>query len=163
MFIGPVVAAPAAEMQMPQASAAAQSKARVLAAKTNRDFKIAQDLDKVVATPMASDMTIAEQKAVTELAQKALAVRNALEYRQQLRERIAEVREELAENPDDAALKAELAELEKKLAAASDMTQLAQLELQDAMQRQQQTFRTLSNILKQQHETTKAIIQNIKG
>jgi len=40
--------------------------------------------------------------------------------------------------------------------------QKAQLELQEAMQRQQRMFQILSNLLKAQHETSKQIIQNLK-
>jgi hypothetical protein len=45
----------------------------------------------------------------------------------------------------------------------SDMSQLDQLALQDAMQKQQQMLQTISNIMKNQHDTLKAIIQNLRG
>lgn len=156
------VAAPVGEPQKPQGAVAAPVKPRALSLQASRDVKVSRDLDQVIATPVSAEMSVAEQKAVTELAQKAVGLRNAREYRQQLRQRLAEVREALADNPEDGALQAEMQALEEKLAAADDMTQMMQLQLQDAMQKQQQAFQLLSNIMKSQHETTKSIIQNIK-
>lgn len=45
----------------------------------------------------------------------------------------------------------------------SDMNQMDQLNLQDAMERQAQYLQTISNIMKMQNDTLKAIIQNVRG
>ncbi len=44
----------------------------------------------------------------------------------------------------------------------SDMSQMDQLKLQDAMQKQAQMMQTLSNISKMTHDTLKGIIQNMR-
>jgi hypothetical protein len=44
-----------------------------------------------------------------------------------------------------------------------DDSQLDSIELQDKMQKQQQFIQTISNIMKSQHDTLKAIIQNLRG
>jgi len=54
-------------------------------------------------------------------------------------------------------------ELEQKLQTISDMTQMMQLDLQDAMQKQNQAMQTLSAIMKSQHDTLKAIISNMRA
>jgi hypothetical protein len=54
-------------------------------------------------------------------------------------------------------------ELEQKLQTMSDMTQMMQLDLQDAMQKQNQAMQTLSAIMKSQHDTLKAIISNMRA
>ena len=43
-----------------------------------------------------------------------------------------------------------------------DMSQLQQLELQDALQKEQQAIQMISNIMKMQQDTLKRIIQNLK-
>jgi hypothetical protein len=47
--------------------------------------------------------------------------------------------------------------------ALSDMAQRDQLNLQNAMQKQAQYMQLISNIMKTQHDTLKAIIQNLRG
>ncbi len=44
-----------------------------------------------------------------------------------------------------------------------DDSQLDSIELQDKMQKQQQFIQTISNIMKSEHDTLKAIIQNLRG
>ncbi len=53
-------------------------------------------------------------------------------------------------------------ELEQNLQTMSDMTQMMQLDLQDAMNKQAQAMQTLSAIMKSQHDTLKAIINNMR-
>jgi len=45
----------------------------------------------------------------------------------------------------------------------ADMNDLDRMQLQDAMNKQQQAMQILSNILKNAHDTLKAIIQNTRG
>ena len=62
--------------------------------------------------------------------------------------------------------KAELLEkikmVETEMATMTDMSQQLQLQLQDAMNKSQQAMQILSNIMKNQHDTLKAIIQNMR-
>ena len=51
--------------------------------------------------------------------------------------------------------------LEKELATIGDDAQLANIELQNALQKQQQTLQTMSNISKMLHDTAMAIIRKI--
>lgn len=52
-------------------------------------------------------------------------------------------------------------EWEQKLSSVGDDAQLANIELQNMMQKQQQTLQTLSNVSKTAHDTAMAIIRNI--
>lgn len=45
----------------------------------------------------------------------------------------------------------------------TDMSQLSQLQLQDAMNKQQQALQMLSNIMKHYHDTLTAIINNMRA
>jgi hypothetical protein len=45
----------------------------------------------------------------------------------------------------------------------SDMTQMDNVDLQDKLQKQQQFVQTISNIMKNEHDTLKAIIENLRG
>jgi len=53
--------------------------------------------------------------------------------------------------------------LEQRLNQASDLSQQQQLALQDAQSQQAQAMQTISNIMKNQHDTLKAIIQNLRA
>jgi hypothetical protein len=44
-----------------------------------------------------------------------------------------------------------------------DMSQMDQMALQDAMNKQAAVMQTISSIMKMQHDTLKAIIQNLKA
>jgi hypothetical protein len=48
------------------------------------------------------------------------------------------------------------------LNATGDDSQLINIDLQDTLQKQQQFIQTISNIMKAQHDTLKAIIQNLR-
>ena len=58
---------------------------------------------------------------------------------------------------------AKMEELEMTLGTIGDMRQEWQLSLQDALNRQQQAFQILSNIIKMMHDTAKSVIQNVRG
>jgi hypothetical protein len=58
----------------------------------------------------------------------------------------------------DALIKA----LESKLQTLGQGAQMAQIDLQNALQQQQQTLQILSNISKQMHDTSQSIIANLK-
>lgn len=119
-----------------------------------------------------------------DLAQHALKVRTLGEYRAALRRAIAELH--LAIDADvwpfaldllayDAAGETQTIELERRedamlllakleadLIAASDMAGLAEIDLQNAMQKQQQAMQMVSSIMKAQQDTMKATIRNLK-
>lgn len=56
-----------------------------------------------------------------------------------------------------------LTELEEKLRTVGDDAQLASVDLQNALQKQQQVLQAMSNIAKITHDTAMAIIRNIGG
>ena len=58
---------------------------------------------------------------------------------------------------------AELKNLEDELQTAGDDAQLANIDLQNMLQKHQQTMQMMSNMMKAQHDTLKAIIQNMKA
>lgn len=53
--------------------------------------------------------------------------------------------------------------LEGKLSTVGDDAQLANIDLQNSLQKQQQTLQTMSNISKMLHDTAKSIIQNMRA
>ena len=69
-------------------------------------------------------------------------------------------------NALSARLKRELklmGDLQKESNLLADMNDLDRMQLQDAMNKQQQAMQMLSNIMKNAHDTLKAIIQNMRG
>jgi len=55
------------------------------------------------------------------------------------------------------------ADLNNRIQTFSDMSQMDQLNLQNAMQAQQRAYQTLSDIIKMMHDTAKAIIGNVRA
>jgi hypothetical protein len=53
------------------------------------------------------------------------------------------------------------ATLEEKLSTVGDDAQLANIDLQNVLQRQQQTLQTMSNVSKMMHDTAMAVIRKI--
>ena len=64
---------------------------------------------------------------------------------------------------DRARLEAEIARWEGRLASAGDDAQLANVDLQNILQKQQQTLQMLSNISKIVHDTAMSVIRKIGG
>lgn len=56
-----------------------------------------------------------------------------------------------------------LSSLDEQLQGIGDDAQLANIDLQNALQKQQQTMQMMSNIMKSQHDTLKAIINNMRA
>jgi hypothetical protein len=54
-----------------------------------------------------------------------------------------------------------LADLEQQLSTVGDDAQLANIDLQSSLQKQQQTLQTMSNVSKMLHDTAMAIIRKI--
>ena len=65
--------------------------------------------------------------------------------------------------PDRAALRDEIKKWEEKLNGMGDDAQLANVDLQNILQKQQQTLQMMSNISKMLHDTAQAVIRNIRG
>lgn len=103
------------------------------------------DVDGLVQLVMREaylDRVRAERRAA-ERAQRTNARERALrEERSRLRERLREIDAELARLGDDG--------------------QLANIDLQNALQKQQQTLQTMSNMSKRMHDTAKNMIQNMR-
>lgn len=59
-------------------------------------------------------------------------------------------------------LKEYLEDLEQQMQTVGEDSQLANIELQDLMQKQQQTLQTLSNVSKLLHDTAMAVIRNLR-
>ncbi len=82
-----------------------------------------------------------------------------------LKERITKLQEQIDTTYDRATkitLEKEVTLLKARLATLDEMTQKMQLELQDAMNKQQQAFTMISNIMKKFHDTAKSVINNIR-
>lgn len=78
---------------------------------------------------------------------------------------------ELADKIDDYTRRLESSEkdtasiendVENQMQTMADMSQQLSLQLQDAMNKQQQAMQTMSNIMKAQHDTLASIIRNLK-
>jgi len=65
-------------------------------------------------------------------------------------------------NLDASDASATLEQLEMTLESVGSMTQMLQLELQDAMQKQQQAYQLLSNMMKMYRDTAKRLIANLR-
>jgi hypothetical protein len=92
-------------------------------------------------------------------------IKSNIEEKTNLKERITKIRQQIDTTYDRATkitFEKEIAMLESKIATLDDMTQMMQLELQDAMEKQQQAFTMISNIMKSFHDTAKSVINNIK-
>lgn len=92
-------------------------------------------------------------------------IKSNIDEKTNLTEKIAKLREQIDTTYDRATkitLEKEIALLEARLATLDEMTQKMQLELQDTMNKQQQTFNMISNIMKSFHDTAKSVINNIR-
>lgn len=59
--------------------------------------------------------------------------------------------------------RAQISAWERQLANADEMSQMLQLDLQDALQRKNSLLQTMSNVSKMMHDTLKTILGNIRG
>lgn len=143
-----------------------------------------QSLDEInVEMATQNTMFLSMQQVEEELTDLALKIQENNDARADLRQIIAELRN-LAADPDseypvsltyplngktetttvnNAEEALALADkLESQLTILSDDSQMMQMELQDMMQKQQQAMQILSAIMKTQHDTLKAIINNMR-
>jgi hypothetical protein len=68
-----------------------------------------------------------------------------------------------AGSTDRARMDTQRREMANTLSSAGDDAQLANVDPQNALQKQEQALQTLSNIMKTMHDTAMAIIRNMKG
>jgi len=138
------------------------------------------EFGRLAQTPIPGGMRKLERSAMIENAALAENLQETLDRIVWLREQLTDLRERLTElrasltdahakGSDTAALEAEIARIEARIAKMEHELQtmtgrgeMLTMELQNAMQKQARTLRTLSNIMKSQHDTLKAIIQNMK-
>jgi hypothetical protein len=116
---------------------------------------------KMATKELMQQYEIAEAKTV-DITNK---IKSNIDEKTNLKERIVNLRQQIDTTYDRATkltLEKEISMLEAKIATLDDMTQMMQLELQDAMNKQSQAFTTLSNVMKSFHDTAKSIINNIK-
>lgn len=84
------------------------------------------------------------------------AHRQAAERAQRTNERERALHEERSR------LRERLREIDAELAEMNDDAELANIDVQNALQKQQQTLQTMSNVSKQMHDTAKAILRNMR-
>jgi chromosome segregation ATPase len=89
-----------------------------------------------------------------DLAEFARRVEYFNEKKKRLRAQIEEAREQRWQA-------SEIVPMEVQLATVGEDAQLANIDLQNALQRQQQTLQTMSNVSKMLHDTAMAIIRKI--
>jgi len=106
---------------------------------------------------------IAESGQVNALVQKSLE----LQHRQTLVQRDITMTKRMMEDTRSrktkATLQASIDKWEADLVGIGDDTQLANIDLQNALQKQQQTLQTMSNVSKMMHDTAMAVIRKIGG
>lgn len=178
-----------AKVSSPTTGTSAYSQVRELPVGTGEPSPVVSQgldsLEKENESTMTEFSTLQKRYAVAEneVFDIAQQIQENLDAKKQLRADIAELRDIITndswpakfsyhdENGNEVAVvlstldeaKALLEKLEQSLQTLSDISQMMQLELQDAMNKQQQAMQILSNIMKNQHDTLKAIIQNMRG
>lgn len=127
----------------------------------------------------AASMIGAAEQAEKGVIATAKALQRNLDRKKKLRSNISELRDIITEGSfpirfsygspaktvqltSKAQAESLMHKLESELETITDMSQQMQLQLQDAMNKQQQAMQILSNIMKNQHDTLKAIIQNMR-
>ena len=107
-----------------------------------------------------------------DLAYYASKVKGFNQQKSDLRDKLKDMRKQhAAMGPDDpeaengpkAMLEAEIQALEDDLSTVGDDAQLANVDLQNALQKQQQTLQLMSNVSKMTHDTAMAVIRKIGG
>lgn len=71
--------------------------------------------------------------------------------------------EEVTESVTKAEATSRMEGLEGQLQSVSELTELQRLDLQDVVQKESQIFQMLSSLFKNQHETLRGIIQNLRA
>ncbi len=96
-----------------------------------------------------------------DLAAYAEKVRLQNDVKRKIRRHLEETRAAPPKEMNRAQLTEHIKQWEEKLQSAGDDAQLANIDLQNALQKQQQTLQTMSNVSKMLHDTAMAIIRKI--
>lgn len=89
-------------------------------------------------------------------------VKHFNDQKQQLRDQISSARQSVAEAMTGGGdTSARVGEWEEKLQSVGDDAQLANIDLQNMLQKQQQTLQTISNVSKMLHDTAMSVIRKI--
>lgn len=86
------------------------------------------------------------------------------EKKKALRDHVAEMRkyQDVLSTEGDQDWANEMTKLEGELVAMGEDAQLANLRLQEALQKQQQTYQLISNVSKMLHDAARSVISNIR-
>ncbi|MFC1746071.1 hypothetical protein ACFL35_18915 [Candidatus Riflebacteria bacterium] len=141
---------------------------------------------KVVNSQVSEIMHMAMDQANTDMYYLAAKLKDNLDRKNNVREDIKDFQDTIIDWPENAPdlkveftltgadgkevtkmlpreeAEAQLKELEAELSILNNMTQMMQLDLQQAQQRYSQAFQMLSNLMKSFHDTAKVMIQNIR-
>jgi hypothetical protein len=130
-------------LTLPRATVQVQRNVLVLTPRDHAD--VMSQLQTIIDARPSLGMSTEEVRLMTELAQWAVAQRNRLRYAELVRgyQRVDTVSERLRAIGEDA--------------------RLANIDLQNKLQRQQQTLQTMSNISRMMHDTAMAVIRKMGG
>jgi len=120
-------------------------------------LKLLMQLQKAAAKNEQQDRKLAKAKLTEKQRQAMEALRGQTTQIKAMRDKLAESRRASSE------FERWLQGLEKMLATVGDDAQLANISLQNVLQKQQQTMQMMSNVSKKLHETAMGIIRNIGG
>ena len=130
-----------------------------LAAVQRNDVK--KDLDTLIAFEPIASMSVEEFQEMSSISQWALGHRQRLQMISKLEARRAVLSKPKSGRRIGKFNAAELLAIEGKLNSIGEDAQLANIDLQNSLQRMQQTLQTLSNVSKSQHDTAMAVIRKI--
>lgn len=117
-----------------------------------------------LAKPESPDLPFDITSMVLSVLEEAYSEMNeALHYYSEKVKHFNEVKEDIREHLDEMRKKKEklISKLEQSLETAGDDAQLANIDLQNALQKQQLTLQTMSNVSKMLHCTAMSIIRKI--
>jgi len=120
-------------------------------------LKVMLEYQKMVAKEAAQDKKLAGAKLSEKQKQLAKTLRGRTDQLKKMRDQAAQSR--AASDAIDKFIQ----QWQKTLAPIGDDAQLANVNLQNVMQQQQQAMQMMSNVSKKLHETTKSIISNMRA
>ena len=131
-----------------------QVQPRLLSLTPSDRADITRDLSTIIAAEPRADMSLGEVRFMTELGQWAVAQRNRLRF------------SELVQGVRQSARRPTTQQIElwqSNLNSLGDDAQLANVDLQNILQRQQQTLQMMSNISKMLYDTAQSVIRKMGG
>jgi hypothetical protein len=134
---------------LPRATVQVQRNVLVLPAQEHAD--VLRDLQTIIDAQPRPGMSVAEVRLMTQMSQWAVAQRNRLRYADQVR------------SFSRSAAANEIARANEALRTIGDDAQLANIDLQNTLQRQQQTMQMMSNVSRMMHDTAMSVIRKMGG